>query len=141
MRKLTVAVTVDDKMGIAFNKRRQSRDKLLIEDLCKNTDGGIYVTSYSAPLFENFSDRIKIVDDPISDCPEGGCCFLELTQISDHVNNISKLIIYRWNKVYPSDKKLVIDLNEYNLKLISSYDFTGKSHDKISKEIYQQIDI
>ena len=137
MRKLTVAVTVDDKMGIAFNKRRQSRDKLLIEDLCKNTEGVIYVTSYSAPLFEDFSDRIKIVDDPISDCPEGGCCFLELTQISDHVNSISKLIIYRWNKVYPSDKKLGIDMNEYDMRLISSYDFTGKSHDKITKEIYQ----
>ena len=137
MRKLTVAVTVDDKMGIAFNKRRQSRDKLLIEDLCKNTEGVIYVTSYSAQLFEDFSDRIKIVDDPISDCPEGGCCFLELTQISDHVNSISKLIIYRWNKVYPSDKKLGIDMNEYDMRLISSYDFTGKSHDKITKEIYQ----
>ena len=137
MRKFTVAVTVDDKMGIAFNKRRQSRDKLLIEDLCKNTEADIYVTSYSAPLFEDFPDRIKIVDDPISDCPEGGCCFLELTEISNHVNNISKLIIYRWNKIYPSDKKLEIDANECNLKLVSSYDFTGKSHNKITKEIYQ----
>ena len=59
MRKLTVAVTVDDKMGIAFNKRRQSRDKLLIEDLCKNTEGVIYVTSYSAQLFEDFSDNLE----------------------------------------------------------------------------------
>jgi hypothetical protein len=137
MKKLTVAVTVDDKMGVSFNKRRQSRDKLLIEDLCKSTDGIIYVTSYSAPLFEDFPDRIKIVDDPISDCPEGGCCFLELTEISNHVNNISKLIIYRWNKIYPSDKKLEIDTNECNLKLVSSYDFAGKSHNKITKEIYQ----
>jgi hypothetical protein len=137
MKKLTVAVTVDDKMGVSFNKRRQSRDKLLIEDLCKSTDGIIYVTSYSAPLFEGFTDRIMIVDNPISECPDGGLCFLELTAITEHIDNISKLIIYRWNKIYPSDKKLEIDTNECNLKLVSSYDFAGKSHNKITKEIYQ----
>lgn len=138
MRNLTVAVTVDDKMGIAFNKRRQSRDKILIEDLCKNTEGDIYVTSYSAPLFEDFTDRIKVVDDPISECPDGGLCFLEITPISEHIDNISKLIIYHWNRLYPSDKKLGIDMGESKLNLISSYDFIGKSHDKITKEIYQQ---
>ena len=138
MRKLTVAVTVDDKMGIAFNKRRQSRDKLLIEDLCKYTDGDIYVTSYSAALFEDFNDRIKIVVDPIRQCPDGGLCFLELTDIAEHIDNITQLIIYRWNKVYPSDKKLGINITESKLKLISSCDFIGKSHDKITKEIYQK---
>ncbi len=137
MRRLTVAVTVDDKMGVAFNKRRQSRDKLLIEDLCKSTDGDIYVTSYSAPLFEDFTNRVKIVDDPISECPDGGLCFLELTAISEHIDSISELIIYRWNRLYPSDKKLGIDIGESKLNLISSYDFVGKSHDKITKEIYQ----
>jgi hypothetical protein len=137
MKKLTVAVTVDDKMGVSFNKRRQSRDKILIEDLCKSTEGIIYVTSYSAPLFEGFTDRIMIVDNPISECPDGGLCFLELTAITEHIDNISKLIIYRWNRLYPSDKNLGVDIGKSKLNFISDYDFVGKSHDKITKEIYQ----
>lgn len=138
MRKLTVAVTVDNKMGVAFNKRRQSRDKLLIEDLCKTSGTDIYVTSYSALLFEDFEERIKIVKDPLTECPDGGTCFLELTDISNHLDNISELIIYRWNKIYPSDKKLEVDILESNFNLISTCDFVGKSHDIITKEIYRK---
>ena len=138
MKNLTVAVTVDDKMGVAFNKRRQSRDKLLIEDLCKAWDGDIYVTSYTAPLFEDFEGRIKVVNDPLSECTDGGLCFLELTSIAEHIDSISELIIYRWNRLYPSDKKLGADIDKSKFNLISSCDFVGKSHDKITKEIYRR---
>ena len=138
MRKITVAITVDDKMGIAFNKRRQSRDKKLIEDLCKKTDGIIYVSSYSAPLFEEYADRICVIDDPMASCPDGGTCFIEMEHLSDHLDDISELIVYHWNRHYPSDKKLDIDITERGYKMIAKYEFVGSSHDKITKGIYKK---
>lgn len=138
MRNLTVAITVDDKMGIAFNKRRQSRDKKLIEDLCKKTNGDIYISSYSAPLFEEYPDRIKVVDDPIIDCPDGACCFVEMKPLREYTESISTLIIYHWNRIYPSDKKMDIDIKNCGFKMVAQYEFVGNSHDKITKGTYQK---
>ncbi len=138
MRNLTVAITVDDNMGIAFNKRRQSRDKKLIEDLCKKADGDIYVSSYSAPLFEEHEDRIRVVDDPIKNAPDGACCFVEMTDINEYAESISKLIIYHWNRLYPSDKKLDTDVLKCGFRMTAKYEFIGNSHDKITKGIYEK---
>ena len=138
MRNITVAITVDDKMGLAFNKRRQSRDKLLIADLCNKTDGPIYVSNYSAPLFEEHADKITVVDEPLRDTPDGGCCFVEMAHLGEHVNDISKLIVYHWNRLYPSDKKLDIDVTVSGFKMTAKYEFTGNSHDKITKGIYEK---
>lgn len=138
MRKITVAITVDDKMGIAFNSRRQSRDKNLIADMCKKHDGDIYVTSRSALLFEGYEDRIKIVDAPLTDCPDSGFCFVEMTHLGEHVDTIDQLIVYHWNRHYPSDKKLDIDIIQCGFKMAAKYEFVGNSHDKITKGIYKK---
>jgi hypothetical protein len=138
MRNITVAITVDDRMGIAFNKRRQSRDRLLIADLCENTDGVIYVSPYSAPLFEEYSERVAVLDSPLADCPIDSTCFVEMTELGEYVKDISALTVYRWNRHYPSDKKLDIDISSCGFTLSQSYEFVGKSHDKITKEIYKK---
>lgn len=138
MRNITVAITVDDRMGIAFNKRRQSRDRLMIADLCQNTDSAICVSPYSAPLFEEYGEIIKVVDSPLDDCPDGSCCFVEMTELGEYVKDISTLTVYRWNRHYPSDKKLDIDIESCGFTLSQSYEFVGKSHDKITKEIYKK---
>ena len=138
MRNITVAITVDDKMGLAFNKRRQSRDRLLIDDICKKTDKDIYISSYSALLFEEHKERVRIVDDPLRDCPDGGFCFVEMTELSPYVESISTLIVYHWNRLYPSDKKLDIDVTNCGFKMTAKYEFVGSSHDKITKGTYQK---
>ena len=136
MRSITVAVTIDDRMGIAFNKRRQSRDIRVIEDLCQMTDGKIYVSSYSAPLFEDMRERIEVVDDPLGECADGCVCFVETSYIGKCKDDIKSLVVYRWNRVYPSDKKLDVELDNGELKKISTFEFTGNSHDLITKDIY-----
>ena len=138
MRNITVAITVDDKMGLAFNKRRQSRDRFLIDDICKKTDKDIYISSYSALLFEEHKERVKIVDDPLRDCPDGGFCFVEMTELSPYVESISTLIVYHWNRLYPADKKLDIDVTNCGFKMTAKYEFVGSSHDKITKGTYQK---
>lgn len=139
MRMLTVAIVVDERMGIAFNGRRQSRDKALIEDLCHSTKKEIYISPYSVTLFKDYSDRITVVDDPIINCPDNGFCFVELTDIAAHIGNIDYLIIYNWNRHYPSDIKLNIDVNAAFLLLSEQHDFVGNSHEKITKSIYKRL--
>ena len=136
MRNITVAVTVDDNMGIAFNKRRQSRDIRMVEDLCQMTDGKIYVSSYSATLFDNMSDKIEVVNDPLGECKDGSTCFIEATYIGQYKDDIKTLIVYRWNRSYPSDKKLDVVLECGEFSKLSTLDFTGNSHDVITKDIY-----
>ena len=138
MRNITVAITVDDKMGLAFNKRRQSRDKLLIDDLCRKTEGTIYISPYSELLFSEHTDRICVLDDPLRDCPDGATCFVEMTHLSEHLDDISRLIVYHWNRLYPCDKKLDISIPDCGFKMTAKYEFVGNSHDKITKGIYKK---
>ena len=136
MRKITVAVTVDDRMGIAFNKRRQSSDRILIGDLVNTVSGKIYVSEYSASLFKDHGDKAIVVTDPLLECPDGGCCFIEKAHVGVHTNDVESVIVYRWNRHYPSDMMLDLDLNGY--KLMESTEFVGSSHEKITKEIYKR---
>ena len=138
-RKIKVAIAIDDKGGMMFNKRRQSRDKLLIQDLCTKTQGFIYISPYSALLFEEYADKVKIVDDPLIACADGECAFVEGLPLSQHLSDIDELIVYSWNKVYPSDVKLDIDIKNIGFKMTSKYEFTGNSHDKITKGTYKKI--
>ena len=138
MRKITVAVTVDERMGIAFNKRRQSRDRVLISDLMNTAPGKIYVSEYSLPLFDEYKDRIIVVDDPLAQCPDGGCCFVEMAELMPYINEIDTLIVYNWNRHYPADKTLDIDLENGRFSLASSTEFVGSSHEKITKETYRK---
>ena len=138
-KKIKVALVIDDKGGVMFNKRRQSRDKLLIKDLCDKTKTFIYISPYSSLLFEDFTDRIKIVNDPLSECPDGECAFVEGLPISGYLEDIDELIIYSWNKIYPSDVKLDLNPESRGFKLSAKYDFVGNSHDKITKGTYKKV--
>ena len=130
---ITVAVCVDDEMGMMFNSRRQSRDRVLIEELISSTKGKIYIHPYSKTLFGD-SERVVISDDPLTECEEGGVVFVENLPILPHKAKIERLVIYRWNRAYPADVYLDIPLEGF--RMISKSKFVGSSHDKITKEIY-----
>ena len=137
MKKITVAVTVDERMGIAFNKRRQSRDRVLIKDLLDTATGKVYVSEYSLPLFDEYKDRVIVAEDPLAQCPDGGCCFVEMVELMPYIEEIDTLIVYNWNRHYPADKTLDIDLENGRFSLTSSTEFVGSSHEKITKETYR----
>ena len=138
MRSIKVAITVDDKYGLMFNHRRQSRDKLLIDDLCKKYNGTIYISEYSAPLFVEHTDRICVLDNPLADCPDGALAFVEGMHLGQYMDEIGELIVYHWNRLYPSDMRLDIDVRTCGLKMNAKYEFKGNSHDKITKGIYKR---
>lgn len=127
---MVLIVCVDDKNGMMFNGRRQSRDKLVIDDLIKIVgENKLYCTEYTAKLFNDFEFKPEICEN-FYNLSNDSYIFIE--NPDDIPENITKIIKYLWNRHYPSDKKFNIS----DFKLESSYEFCGKSHEKITREIY-----
>lgn len=124
-------VCLDQKNGMYFNERRQSRDRYVIRDILDMTKNSVlHINSYSEELFENQTEKYIISDDYFSDAKENDYCFVENHILDQSITD--KLIVYRWDKVYPADHRL--NMNRW--KLVSTMEFMGYSHNKIIKEVY-----
>lgn len=137
-RGLSVAVCIDERGGMLFGGKRQSRDRLLIEELINSTNGKIITNDFSSSLFHDYEDKVEIERKPYKKCKKGDVCFIENIPLSDFCEDIEELIIYNWNRRYPCDVKLEINPEQLGLSLVLSKEFTGSSHDKITKEIYRK---
>lgn len=126
---MTIILCMDDKNGISFNNRRQSRDKILIEDVMKNNN--VYILNHSFALFSEYS--VKKVNNE-NELPHDAVYFHEITDPTRIMDKFDTVIIYRWNRYYPSD--IQFDLKTDLYKKIFEEDFIGSSHDKITKEIW-----
>lgn len=51
-------------------------------------------------------------------------------------DRITEVVVYRWNRSYPGDFHLDLDLNQW--RLVQTTEFAGYSHEKITKEIYRK---
>lgn len=132
---MILAICIDDRNGISFNKRRQSRDGALIKNLAELAgDKKILIGSYSQPLFTE--GKAAVDDSFIENAADDDICFAENTDPAAFADRINGIILYRWNRHYPSDKKFTLDLSEF--ELVSSEEFAGSSHDKITREIYRR---
>ena len=136
---MTVIVAISDGGGMLFNNRRLSRDAELIRDLSLLIgDGMLYIDSFSEKLFEESSTSILSVSEPLASAEKGDFVFLENSVIGEFINKVSRLVIYKWNRRYPFDLKLDISPENEGLRLTQSLDFRGKSHEKITREIWER---
>lgn len=131
--KMKVIICVDNEMGIAFNHRRQSRDRILTEDVIKMTESALFCAPYSKTLLAAHPHLI-VCDNPLEDAGQGDYVFAEMLSLSAYAEKTDTLILYRWNRTYPSDRTFDLDLSRFTL--ISSENFVGYSHEKITKEVY-----
>lgn len=132
---MILAICVDDKLGMLFNNRRQSKDRELRKDLLSLTDQTLWVNEYTAKQFtEDEKMWLHIQENYLNDIGEDDLCFVENLPISGYESKITKLILYRWNRLYPSDVRFPFDLSDWELE--SEYEFKGYSHDKITRCIY-----
>ena len=133
---MNICVCVDDSMGMSFFGKRQSRDRLLIERLLSHTEyDRILVSAYSAPLFAEFGDSRVCTVDGYGGCTERDLCFLELDTVPD-AGDTERIVLYRWNRRYPSDKKFPYSPSECGFTLASRVDLAGNSHDNITEEVW-----
>lgn len=129
-------ICLDDNLGMMFNNRRQSRDAVLIKKINELTkDSVLWVSNYSSSLFSE-SSNVLIDEDFPSKATESDFCFIENKKLSTFERKIEKIIVFKWNSKYPYDVTLDIDLSQWSLT--DSVDFAGKSHEKITMEVYSK---
>ncbi len=131
---MIISLCIDDNNGISFFGKRQSRDSELIKDLI-SYNKKICISEYSKPLFDGYD--VTVIDDLSSIDDNNFIYFCEKPEFLSEVKEIERFIIYKWNRLYPSDKKFFVPI-DYILK--ESFDFEGSSHERITKEIYETED-
>ena len=135
---MRVIVCLDDRNGMLFNRRRQSRDRRVVEDILRELgEKRLLVNGFSAPLFDHAGDRIRVEDDPLAAAGREDVCVVENQPLAPWAAAIERLTVYRWNRVYPADMRLDLALDR-GWHLVAASDFPGFSHEKITKEIYER---
>lgn len=134
---MRLIVTLDEHGGMLFNRRRQSRDRVLAENVLRMTEQArLVVSPYSAPLFASHP-ALVVAEDPLTAAEKGDFCFLEEQSPRGRMALFSRVVIYKWNRHYPADVFFDADLSEFSL--IETEEFEGFSHKKITKEVYQRV--
>ncbi len=127
---MKIIVCLDDNGGMLFNNRRQSRDRVVCENIIENLNGEkLFISPFSQILFENYKDAVCVSEDFLK---KGSICFVENKSLSQH--DTDEVIVYRWNRAYPSDFYCDIDFSKYSLS--EQTEFSGFSHEKITKQVY-----
>ena len=135
---MTAIVCIEDRGGILFLKRRVSRDREVYRDIAESYDT-VYMTSYSLPLFEGVEIDARVRLSPITEGERSDVCFIEDGEIAENLHKISRLVIYRWNRTYPSDVKLGFEPEDLGFERVSTSELVGYSHEQITKDIYEKI--
>lgn len=134
---MKIIVCLDENQGLLFNGRRQSRDRLVTEDILALCRGErLYISKFSAPLFEKYSDAVQAGDNFLSIAEEDAFCFVENLPLRPYLEHIEAIIIYRWNRVYPADFYFDLSLEETIWHCVQRKDFPGHSHETITREVY-----
>ena len=129
---MIMIVCLDDKNGMAFNRRRQSRDRVLTERIRTITSGSVlWMNAYSAKLF---SGGVNVDEDFMEKAGEGEYCFVET--FAPELDRAEGVIIYRWNREYPADVYFTADMS--GMEIESSFEFEGSSHECITENLFKK---
>ena len=129
---MTAIVCVDSRGGMAFDGRRQSRDRVLCADAARLC-GRLRMLPQSAMLFAELPDAAEVCEELLR---EDGVYFVETDSLD--TAELDELILYRWNRLYPADLWLRFDPRKRGMELIGSEDFAGSSHERITREIWRK---
>ena len=136
---MKLIICVDNNNGILFNGRRVSKDKNVISDIQEMIRGSNLICSqYSSEIFyESGIENLIVCDKEINELIEDGYYFAE-NILPNNILKFEEIIIYKWNREYPSDLKFEFDLKDYFE--INNVDFVGNSHERITKIILRGAD-
>lgn len=133
---MTVIVCVDEQGGILFNRRRVSSDRAVISDLLKQIGTQtLCMRAYSAKLFPARTN-IRISENCLADVNREEVLFLEDAAPERLLDKADRVILYCWNRLYPSDVRFPMDWLLSCGRLESAVDFEGNSHSQITREVY-----
>lgn len=138
---MILCVAVDNHFGMTFNKRRQSQDKCLRRVLLQEAkDSVLWMNHYSAKQFEgSLPDNVRVDEDFLEKAGAQDFCFVENLSVKDYRKWIKKVILFKWNRTYPADTYFDIALAEPDWNLLSVKDIAGNSHEKITREEWENV--
>ncbi len=137
---MIVICCVDDAMGMLFNRRRQSRDRVVRAAIGTLAAGKtLWMNAYSAAQFSigELPEGICVDEEFLAKAQPEDYCFVENTDMEPYENKISGLVLFHWNRAYPADVRFPLQLTrQWQLK--STQELTGYSHEKITMEVYER---
>ena len=135
---MVIAMCLDEKFGMMFNGRRQSKDRALRQRLLTLANGKcLRMDVYSQKQFEWLPDSTYVGEDFLQTAGDSDICFVENPAYMDQPESVDKVILYCWNRHYPADQFLPERFLEHFL-LTHTCDFVGNSHDVITEKIYEK---
>ena len=124
----------DNALGLRFNHRRQSRDRVVCGRMLEKSGGRLWLAEETKGLFAQFPEaELTIVSDPAA-VPAGGFCFWEGPTDAP----AERIILYRWNRDYPWDEGFCFPQGLW-IKT-EQREFPGFSHPVITAERYRRGD-
>ena len=135
---MILAAVIDDDGGLSFHQRRQSRDRVLRQKLLEICVGKmLWMDAYTAGQFDPFPENAVISDTFLLDAKENDVCFVEDRAVMPYAGKIRVVWLFKWNRRYPSDLTLDFIPSDHGMHLVSSEDFAGYSHEKITMEVWE----
>ena len=132
---MEIIICLDDNNGMLFNNRRQSRDSKVLWDIKNSLNGNLTIFPFSEKLVSSAEIPYEIMSGSAS---ENTVLFVEDRGIKEFLPVTNKITVYRWNRDYPADLTLDIDLAKEGFRSVSVYEFAGSSHEKITKEVFEK---
>ena len=134
-------VCLEERKGMQFGGRHVSRDRVVTEKICELCEGKtLWMDPASEKLFaeqeESGNVMIQAAEDFLKQAGEGEYCFVENTGLQAVEEKMEQIVVFWWNRHYPSDRKLDLELSKWNK--VSEEEFAGYSHEKITKEVYEK---
>ena len=133
---MTTIVCLDDRGGMLFNNRRQSRDSAVLEDIRTQIPGPLMIDVFSEKLIQGAGIDYVLAPEELGDQPGETWFFTEVRGAEKLLPLTEKLVIYRWNRHYPADVRWTADPVEAGFTLAERLDFSGSSHKIITREVY-----
>lgn len=128
---MTLIFCLDDNNGLMFHGRRQSSDRAVTERITDYAAGKrLLIDAYSAKLLpkaQQYAGQVSKED----------VVFAETAELLDLcMGQADKLIVYKWNRSYPSDISVPMEQIAANWQMQSNLTFSGNSHERITEEVY-----
>lgn len=132
---MNIIACIDDNKGQLFNGRRQSRDIQVTSKIFEIVDGkNLLINSFSEKLFE---EKAIVKEDFLDSAGEEDFCFVENISVSEYIQKINKVYLFKWNRKYPSDFTFDLEL-ETHFHLASIEEFKGNSHELVTLEVWEK---
>lgn len=133
---MKLIVCLDDKNGMLFNKRRQSSDRVVYQNIFSVIDGEtLWMNEYSQKLFENMDADIRVDENFLEKAGQEDYCFVENIDLTQYMARTYSVTVFRWNRTYPAD----LHFPPFEgWTCVNASDFKGNSHERITMEVYER---